>query len=286
LGDLRSPEGSRESSTTNMEDIDEPYRYRIFTVKSPFGSLSLSNIIRFPSGYLRIHLLSNDPSLRTTRTDMAPDPSSESKKVIIQTNLLHHYGITRGVMGHQNSHPILPGQPEPYYLNVSDFGPALVEDSTFFDFARYLDRLLIGLVSIKENYELLTGYTVPPGTTVNTEMASMYLKHSFTTYKKMKCPEPSMACSFSFSFYFRPADGNPQLGIFHRCVPKSFRTMEELIALVPRESRVKLILKPCIKLTNNYEGMDEAAQRLYRYEGVPTYSLQVVFQVCTINVDI
>ena len=272
-----------EDIEDGVNDMDIPYRYRILTVKSNFALMSLSPIIMSKDGSLRIHLMSHDHTLRTTRTDMAPDLTTASRKLIVQTNLLHHYGITRGIMGVQNSSPLIPGHPEKYYLNVSDFG--LEADPTFFDFGRYLDRLLIGFVMDRANYELLTGYYLPPDAIVDSHMASHYLKRGFTTYRKVKLPSPTSACSFSFSFYFRPSDGNPQLGIFYRSTPKEFRTMEELIAMVPPESRVKLIVKPCIYLINNYAGMNEAAQRLYRHEGVPSYTLQVIFQICTINVD-
>ena len=290
------PDGSEEGKS----DMDIPYRYRIVTVKSNYAYMSLSPIYRSREGSYRIHLLSSDFTLKTTQNDMAPDPSTHPRRAIIQTNLLHHYGITRGIMGMRNSSPIIPGRPEDYYLNVSDFGPesdqttrladqrsaASSRESSLFDITRYIDRLLIAFVMEKANYELLTGYPLAPGTTATAEMASLYLKRSFTTYGKTKCAGPSTACSFSFSFYRRPTDGVPQLGLFYRSTPKSFRSMEELIALVPRESQVKLILKPTIALTHNYAGMNEAACRLYHHEGVPIFSIQVIYQVCTINVDL
>lgn len=272
-----------DGSEEGKSDMDIPYRYRIVTVKSNYAYMSLSPIYRSREGSYRIHLMSSDFTLKTTQTDMAPDPSTHPRRAIIQTNLLHHYGITRGIMGTRNSSPIIPGRPDDYYLNVSDFG--IESDQTLFDITRYIDRLLIAFVMEKANYELLTGYRLAPGTTVTAEMASLYLKRSFTTYGKTKSAGPSTACSFSFSFYHRPTDGLPQLGLFHRSTPKSFRSMEELISLVPRESQVKLILKPTIALTHNYAGMDEAACRLYHHEGVPIFSIQVIYQVCTINVD-
>jgi hypothetical protein len=272
-----------EGEGSPPHSMDTPYRYRIFPVREDLSTLSLSPITRSTNGSLRIHLQSSKSSLPTTRTDMSPDMIPRDRPVIIQTNLLYNCGITADIMGVHNSHPFtrpIPGK----YMNVCDFGKAT--EHTFFDFARYLDNMLYHFVKNRDNYRFLTGYPMADDDEITPDMARRYLKRAYTTYSKTKYEKPSAACSFSFQIYLNLATSVPQLGVFHRSVPKSFNTLAELIALVPEGEKVKLILKPVIYLTDNYGGMDEAAKRFYRYECVPHYSLQVIYQVCTINVDI
>ncbi len=263
--------------------MDTPFRYRIFPVREDLSTLSLSPITRSTDGSFRIHLQSSKSSLQTTRSDMTPDFIPGDRPVIIQTNLLYNCGITAEMMGIHNPNPVIRSAPGKY-LNVCDFGKAT--ESTFFDFARHLDHMLYHFVKNRDNYRFLTGYPMADNEEVPSDWVKRYLKRGYTTYGKTKYEEPSAACSFSFQFHHNPTTRVPQLGVFHRSVPKGFSTLAELVALVPPGEKVKLILKPVIYLMDNYSGMDEAAKRLYHYEGVPHYSLQVIYQVCTINVDI
>lgn len=259
------------------------YRYRIFPVRAAYGTLSLSPIHRLPNGTYRMHLMTSDHTLQTTRADMAPDYTPGLRKVILQTNLLHHYGLTTTVMGMQETHPI--SRMKKLYLNVADFGKVDgSSEKTFFDLAQRIDELLLDFVKVPDNYRFLTGYNVTDETVMTTRTAAYYLKRAFTTYGKVKRETPTPGCSFSFLFHHQP-DGTPNVGVFHRSVPKRFHTMTELLELIPQGKLVKLILKPTIYLTPNYEGLDEASIRLYRHEGIPTFSIQVIYQVCTINVD-
>jgi hypothetical protein len=214
---------------------------------------------------------------------MAPDYTPGLRKLILQTNLMHHCGLSTTVMGMQETHPV--SRIKKLYLNVADFGKVKgSSEKTFFDMGQRIDELLLDFVKVPDNYRFLTGYNILPGVAITSLMAAHYLKRSFTTYGKIKSETPTPGCSFSFIFHHQP-DGTPNVGVFHRSVPKRFHTMTELLELVPQEKLVKLILKPTIYLTPNYEGLDEASIQLYRHEGIPTFSIQVIYQVCTINVD-
>lgn len=272
-----------EGDQSPPSGMDTPFRYRIFPVRDDLNTLSFSPIIRSPDGSLRIHLQSSKSSLSTTRTDMSPDFISGDRPVIIQTNLVYNCGITSEVMGTRNPNPVIRPTPGKY-LNVCDFGKET--EQTFFDFARHLDYMLYYFVKNPDNYRFLTGYPIGDQEEIPTNFVRRYLNRGYTTYNKTKYEDPASECSFSFQFHFNPTTGVPQLGVFHRSVPQRFSTLAELVALVPPEEKVKLILKPVIYLIDNYDGMNEAGKRLYRYEGVPHYSLQVIYQVCTINVDV